>query len=164
MIKLIVLDVDGTMTNGQIMFDQNGNEFKSFCVKDGLAIASWNKYFNLKSAIITGRQSLIVEKRAKELQITYLYQKEENKLNRLKQICNIENISLNEVGAIGDDLNDLAMLKAVGISFAPNNAVDLIKQNVNIVCKNNGGNGAIREMIEYILQYNNMDGLESRWV
>jgi len=164
MIKLIVLDVDGTLTDGKIYYNDSGEEFKSFCVKDGLALATWNKYFKLKSAIITGRESIIVQKRAKELGITYLYQKVKNKLDKIKEICKIENINLNEIAAIGDDLNDLGMLKSVGLSFAPNNAVKTIKQTVNIVCKNSGGDGAVREMIEYILEYNNMDGLEKRWV
>ena len=163
MIKLIVLDVDGTLTDGKIYYNDSGEEFKSFCVKDGLALATWNKYFKQKSAIITGRESKIVQKRAKELGVTYLFQKVENKLDKLKEICSIENLKLSEVAAIGDDLNDLAMLKNVGLSFAPNDAVKQIKQIVNVVCKNSGGDGAVREMIEYILDYNNMDGLDKRW-
>ena len=164
MIKLIVLDVDGTMTDGKIIYDENGNELKSFCVKDGLAIATWNKYFKQKSVIITGRESKIVTKRAKELKITYLFQKVEKKIDKLIEICKKENITLNEVAAIGDDLNDLDLLRSVGLSFAPNNAVYEIKKIVNVVCKNNGGNGAVREMIEYILDYNEMDNLKKRWV
>jgi len=158
MIKLIVLDVDGTMTNGNITYDAQGNELKTFNVKDGLAIASWTKKLNLKVAIITGRKSSIVEKRAKELNIQYLYQNVHNKDEVLNDILIQENLTLKNVSAIGDDLNDYKMLKKVGLSFAPADAVDEIKNIVNIVCEQKGGEGAVRYMIEYILKYNNQDG------
>ena len=79
MIKLIVLDVDGTMTNGDLIYDNNGNESKKFNVKDGMGIATWTKKLNFDAAIITGRTSKIVENRAKELQINHLYQGVHNK-------------------------------------------------------------------------------------
>lgn len=86
MIELIVLDVDGTLTDGKITYLNNGEETKSFDVRDGLAIAVWTKSFVKKAAIITGRNSSIVEKRAKELNITYLYQGIKNKQEILEEI------------------------------------------------------------------------------
>ena len=164
MIKLLVLDVDGTLTNGQLTFDSNGVELKSFDVKDGLAIASWTKKLGLKVAIITGRTSPIVENRAKELGIQYLFQGIHNKDEVLENILKQENITFKNVASIGDDLNDYKMLKKSYISFCPADAVKEIKDIVNIVCSKNGGCGAVREMIEYILEYENKkDELLNIW-
>ena len=121
MIELIVLDVDGTLTDGKITYLNNGEETKSFDVRDGLAIAVWTKSFGKKAAIITGRNSSIVEKRAKELNITYLYQGIKNKQEILEEILKKEGLSWSQVAAIGDDLNDYNMLKKVGLSFTPRN-------------------------------------------
>jgi 3-deoxy-D-manno-octulosonate 8-phosphate phosphatase (KDO 8-P phosphatase) len=152
MIKLIVLDVDGTLTDGKITYDSNGVESKSFDVKDGLAIAAWTKQFGLKAAIITGRESTIVEKRANELGITHLYQKCHNKDEVLENILKEENLTWKNVAAIGDDINDLKMLEKAHLSFCPSDAVTLIRNSVKIVCEKSGGNGAVREMVEYILK------------
>jgi len=164
MIELIVLDVDGTLTNGQISYTASGDEIKSFCVKDGMAIASWTKKFNKKAAIITGRKSTIVEKRAKELGITHLYQGVDNKDEILENILQKENLTWENIASIGDDLNDYKMLKKSKLSFSPANGVDEIKQIVDITTLQNGGNGAVRFMIEYILEFNKMDSLETLWV
>ena len=161
MIKLIVLDVDGTLTDGKIIYDENGNELKNFNVKDGLAIATWTKKLNKKVAIITGRKSILVEKRAKELGIQYLYQGVHEKLQVLKDICKKEDILLSEVAAIGDDLNDIKMLNGVGISFAPKDAVEYIENIVNINCTKNGGDGAVREMIEKLIE---LEGLREKYL
>lgn len=153
MIKLIVLDVDGTLTNGQLSFNSNGIETKSFNVKDGLAIASWTKKLGLKAAIITGRNSPIVQKRAEELGIQHIYQGVHNKDEILANILEEENISFKNVASIGDDLNDYKMLKKSSLSFCPADAVQEIQDIVNIVCSKDGGCGAVRQMIEYILKY-----------
>jgi 3-deoxy-D-manno-octulosonate 8-phosphate phosphatase (KDO 8-P phosphatase) len=165
MIKLLVLDVDGTLTSGDLTFDSNGIESKTFNVKDGLAIASWTKKLNLKVAIITGRNSSIVEKRAKELGVQYIYQGIHNKDEILAQILQEENITFANVASIGDDLNDYKMLKKSKLSFCPADAVSEIKALVNVVCTKNGGAGAVREMIEYILKYENKeDAILNLWL
>jgi 3-deoxy-D-manno-octulosonate 8-phosphate phosphatase (KDO 8-P phosphatase) len=165
MIKLIVLDVDGTLTNGQIIYDSNGVESKAFDVKDGMAVASWTKKLDLNAAIITGRNSTIVEKRAKELGIQYLYQGIHNKKEKIEDIMKELNITWSNIACIGDDLNDYNMLQKAKLSFCPNDAVQDIQHIVNIVCKKNGGQGAVREMIEYILEYNNnKDAIKHLWV
>ena len=150
-----MLDVDGTMTDGQIIYDQTGNEMKSFNVKDGMAIAIWTKILHKKCAIITGRTSTIVDNRAKELNITYVYQGIKDKLKTVKEICKKENIALDEVAAMGDDLNDITMLKAVGVSYAPKDAAKYIRQIVDNTTKKKGGRGAVRDMIEHILNLEN---------
>ncbi|NPA82719.1 MAG: HAD hydrolase family protein [Epsilonproteobacteria bacterium] len=156
MIKLIVLDVDGCMTNGAISYLSNGDEMKSFNVKDGLAIASWIR-MGRKAAIITGRVSSIVTRRAKELGICHLYQNVKDKKAKLDEIVKKENISLEEVAVIGDDLNDYKMLKEAGLSFAPADASFYIKNIVNVVLNKKGGEGAVREMIEYIIKKENLE-------
>lgn len=157
MIELLVFDVDGTLTNGDITYTSSFEELKTFNVNDGFAIVFWTKYLGKKAAIITGRESKIVEHRAKELKIEYLYQNAKDKLLVLDEILKKENLNYNQVAAIGDDLNDLKMLKKVGLSFAPQSAVDLVKNSVNIVCQKSGGKGAVREMIEYVLKEENLE-------
>jgi 3-deoxy-D-manno-octulosonate 8-phosphate phosphatase (KDO 8-P phosphatase) len=164
MIELIVLDVDGTLTEGKIVYTSNGDELKNFDVKDGLAIASWTKKLHKKVAIITGRKSSLVEKRAKELGVTYLFQGVDNKDEILQNILNEENLTWEETAGIGDDLNDFKMLKKVGISFAVADAVDDIKILCDVVCLKDGGNGAVREMIEYLLKHDEQKELKDLWV
>ena len=170
MIELIVLDVDGTLTNGKIIYSSskdNPNEIfesKSFDVKDGMAIASWTKKYNKKVAIITGRTSKIVEIRAKELGITHLHQGVDNKDEIIENILKSENLSWDNVAAIGDDLNDYKMLKKVGLSFTLSDAVDDIKSIADVVCTKKGGDGAVREMIEYILDKYYNKKLRDLWV
>jgi len=117
MIELLVLDVDGTLTDGKIIYTSNGDELKNFDVKDGLAIASWTKKLHKKVAIITGRKSKLVEHRAKELGITHLYQGVDNKDEILANILKEENLSWEQTAGIGDDLNDMKMLQKVGLSI-----------------------------------------------
>lgn len=161
MIELIVLDVDGTLTDGKITYTNNGDEIKSFDVADGLAIAVWTKKFGKKAAIITGRKSALVERRAKELGISHLYQGIHNKDEVLENILKEEGLEWNQVAAIGDDLNDYKMLKKAGLSFTPANGTSYLKEFVNVVCENKGGEGAVREMMEYIFKE---DGLEEDFV
>ena len=161
MIKLIVLDVDGTLTDGGITYTNSGDELKTFDVSDGLAIATWTKKLGRKAAIITGRNSLIVERRAKDLNIEHLYQGVDNKDEVLESILKKEDISWNEVAVIGDDLNDFRMLKKAAISFTPQNGSKYIKKIVNVQCQAKGGHGAVREMIEYIIKE---DGIEEDFI
>ena len=161
MIELIVLDVDGTLTDGKITYTSNGDELKSFDVADGLAIAVWTKKFAKKAAIITGRKSALVERRAKELGISHLHQGIHNKDEVLENILKEEGLEWNQVAAIGDDLNDYKMLKKAGLSFTPANGTSYLKDFVNVVCENKGGEGAVREMMEYIFKE---DGLEEDFV
>ena len=151
MIKLIVLDVDGTLSDGNIIYSDNGTEIKAFNVKDGLEIAAWIK-LGREVAIITGRESKLVENRAKELKITYVKQGIKDKAQALKEILAEANISLDEVAVIGDDLNDLSMLRLVRHSYAPKDAAKIVKQNVRKVLKQKGGRGAVRAMIDKLIK------------
>ncbi|MEO1928172.1 MAG: HAD-IIIA family hydrolase [Nautiliaceae bacterium] len=155
MIELIVIDVDGTLTDGKIYYGNNGEEFKAFNIKDGLMIKSWNA-LGKKSAIITGRTSKIVERRAKELDVTFVKQGVKNKEEVLKDIISSLGIRLNQVAVIGDDMNDLSMLKLVKKSFAPYDSNSYIYDFVNYPLKKKGGEGAVAEMIEMILKEENL--------
>ena len=156
MIRLIVLDVDGCLTNGQIVYGESGEEIKAFNVKDGLAIKSWMRLGN-EVAIITGRRSGIVKRRAEELGILHLYQGVQDKEKRLSMLCSDLNIGMDEVAAIGDDLNDLRMLRRAGLSFAPADASAYITAVVDRVLTRKGGNAAVREMIEELLRDNGQE-------
>ncbi len=164
MIKLIVLDVDGCLTNGNIIYSNDLQESKSFNVKDGLGISSWIKLGG-KVAIITGRHSKIVEYRAQELGITYLYQGINNKYITLKKILQLSNLSFNKVAAIGDDLNDYKMLSSVKMSFTPRDGGQEIKEMVDHVLTCKGGEGAVREMINILLEQNNqIEDFRNLWI
>ncbi len=159
-IELIVLDVDGTMTDSHITYSENGDEIKAFNVKDGLAIVSWMK-LGKKVAIITGRSSKIVERRARELHIEYYYQGCNDKLTRLKSLIEKLDISMENVAAIGDDLNDYRMLEAVQISFVPRDSSEYVDRIASVILTQNGGDGAVREMIEYLIR---KEGLEEKFL
>ena len=155
MIELIVLDVDGTLTDGKIFYTDKGEEIKAFNIKDGLMVASWNR-LGKKSAIITGRNSKIVERRAKELGITYVIQGERNKSKALKEILQKENLTFSQIAIIGDDLNDLSMMKLVNKTFAPVDANPYIYDYVSNPLTKKGGDGAVAEMVEIILKEENL--------
>ncbi len=160
MIELLVLDVDGCLTDGSISYTSQGSEIKTFNVKDGLAIASWVK-MGKKVAIITGRESAVVERRAKELGITHLHQGIKDKKSLLSQILEQENLTFENVAAIGDDLNDYHMLQAAKLSFTPRDGVKEIQEIVTTVLFKNGGDGAVREMIDLLVE---KEGLTQRFL
>lgn len=147
---MLVLDVDGCLTNGAITYTESGDEIKSFSVKDGLAIATWIR-MGKKVSIITGRKSDIVRRRMSELKVTHIYQGIRHKKEKLDEILALEGLDYTQVAAIGDDLNDYHMLQSAGRSFTPQNGVAYIKGNVDVVLDACGGDGAVREMIEQII-------------
>ena len=152
MIKLIILDVDGTLTKGDIIIGSNGEEFKQFNVKDGYMIVNSQKKCNKIFSIITGRKSNIMEIRAKELGIEHLYQGIQDKVEVYEKLKLELNVSDDETAYMGDDLNDLAVLQVVGLAAAPANAVVEVKERVQYICHHAGGQGAVRELLEYILK------------
>ncbi len=154
MIKLIVLDVDGCLSDGKLSYSADAVESKNFNVKDGLGITTWIKLGN-RVAIITGRKSSIVKKRSDELGIQHLFQGIKDKDRVLKELIDSLDLKYYEVAAIGDDLNDYNMLNLVGRSFTPKDGVSEIKTTVNKVLDHNGGNGAVREMIDILVDENN---------
>ena len=150
--KLLVMDVDGTLTDGKIYIGSKGEEFKSFNVKDGYAINEMLHKNGIKTAIITGRESEIVNIRARELSIDCVYQNVSDKVETLKQIVELYGISIEEVAYIGDDLNYFEAMKKCGITGCPADAVDEIKNISDYTSKFNGGDGAIRDFVDWILK------------
>ena len=150
-IKMLLMDVDGVMTDGRFFYLDNDTEAKAFDVKDGFALRLAAKT-GLKTGIITGKMSPIVERRAKELDINEFHQGFFNKVEVYNQIKKRQGLFDAEIAYIGDDLFDLGVLNLVGFSACPANAVPEVKQVVDYVCERDGGRGAVREIIEMILK------------
>lgn len=157
MIELLVIDIDGTMTDGKIIYSNSGEELKNFHVRDGFGIVYWTKKLKKNVAIITGRSSRIVENRAKELGVTYYRQGVHNKLEALDEILEELGLAYANVAVIGDDINDISMMKKAKLSFCPNDASHYVKDVAKVISKYDGGNGAVREMIEYVLRLDNLE-------
>jgi len=153
MIKLLVLDVDGCLSDGGIVYSSDIKESKKFNVKDGLGISTWIKMGN-EVAIITGRESQIVKYRASELGIKHLYQGVHDKKRALEELILSLGLRFDEVAAIGDDLNDYHMLSKVGRSFTPKDGVKEIRNLVQTTLSHRGGEGAVREMIDIVVDEN----------
>lgn len=151
-IKLLVMDVDGTLTDGKIYMGSTGEVMKAFDVRDGYAIANILPALGITPVIITGRSSQIVAQRAKELRITELYQGVSDKLAQLKNVAEKYNVASEEIAYIGDDLNDFSCIEYCGVTACPQDAVDELKQKIRYICKHDGGYGAVREFIEYLKQ------------
>ena len=150
-IQWIVLDVDGVLSDGSLVYTSTGEELKSFSVKDGLGLTAARKS-GIKLAIITARVSPMVERRAKELHFDALLMGHANKTEALRALCVEYQIDLKTIAYMGDDLNDLGALQLVGLPMAPNNAVPEVKQLAKFISTVNGGQGAVREAVEYILK------------
>lgn len=149
-IKMLILDVDGTLTDGKIYIGSQGELMKAFNVKDGLGIVKLQTY-DIVPVIITGRVSGIVEQRAKELGITEIHQGIKDKVEILRQIAERYHYDWKELAYIGDDENDIEAMKLCGLTGCPADAADAVIAMVDYVCKRNGGEGAVREFIDYLL-------------
>ncbi len=149
-IKCLLLDVDGVMTNGMLYFDENGKEIKGFSIYDGLGISQCRRA-SIRVAIISGRNSAVVAWRAKELQIKDVYLGIHDKVNAYKEIANKYHLEKKSVAFIGDDIIDLPLLRQVGFSISVANAVDVVKKEVDWVTQRRGGEGAVREVVDFIL-------------
>lgn len=150
-IKLLILDVDGVMTDGRIIYDNFGDEFKLFDVHDGLA-TSLLKWAGIKLAIVTAKKSKLVKRRARECRAAALYQKAWDKRKAYDEILRKFKLKDKEVCAMGDDLLDAPVFRKAGLAVAVPNAVDELKAIAHYVTKNSGGRGAVRETVELILK------------
>ncbi|KQM10574.1 hypothetical protein AOA81_01420 [Methanomassiliicoccales archaeon RumEn M2] len=154
MIKMLVMDVDGTLTDGKIYMTSNGEECKAFDIKDGYGIRNILPNMGVIPVIITGRSSSIVKKRAEELNIKEVHQGIDDKLILLNEICTKHSISIKDVAYIGDDCNDIPSMRTVGLSFAPSDCSPEVRGIASYVMSSAGGRGAVRECIEYIKKIN----------
>ena len=150
-IRLIVTDVDGVLTNGQIIYNERGEESKVFNVKDGLGIRLVMK-FGFQVAVITGRKSEIVSRRCEELGIQMVYQGIKDKAMVLREILSISGHRLDETAYIGDDLNDLNALLGVGFKCCPEDAHQEIRLISDYITAAKGGEGCFRELADLLLE------------
>jgi 3-deoxy-D-manno-octulosonate 8-phosphate phosphatase (KDO 8-P phosphatase) len=152
-IKLLILDVDGVLTNGGLPYEADGNEIKVFHVQDGSAIKRWRAAGGLV-AIISGRQSPAIISRAKDLGIAHVEQGVADKLPVFEEICAMTGVDAENAAVIGDDLLDLAPMGRCGYSIAVANAVAEVKRAASYVTRRRGGEGAVAEAIERLLRRN----------
>lgn len=150
-IKMLALDVDGVMTDGIIYYSPSGDAMKGFSARDGMGI-SLIRAAGLKTALVTGRRSPMVEQRAKDLHIDYVLQDCSCKLLAMQQLCSEIGLSLDEVAYMGDDLNDVELIANAGFGAAPLDACEEARRSAAFVSAYPGGHGALREFAEYILK------------
>lgn len=148
-IKLFAMDVDGVLTDGGMFYSEAGEVLKKFNTRDGMGIELLRKK-GIIPAIITKEKSEIVLKRAEKLKVEEVYIGVEDKLEVVKRLIKKYNLSFELVAYIGDDINDIPLLKKVGLSCCPFDAVDEVKKIANYVCKTKGGEGAVREVVDII--------------
>lgn len=158
-IKFLFLDVDGTLTDGKIYMSDSGELFKAFDVKDGCGIKDILPKLDIKPVIITARSSKILPNRCKELSIDMVFQNTRDKVSKIKEIMNEYGYSLNSEGVyeeaayMGDDILDIPPMMLCKVRACPANAVNKVKECCNFISTKNGGDGAVRELIEDMLGY-----------
>ncbi len=150
-IKILILDVDGVLTDGRIIMDDSGREIKNFDVRDGHGIKLIQRY-GIEVALLTGRKSEVVKHRAHDLGINEVYQKVFNKKEVFAEILDKHKLDFSEAAFIGDDIIDIPVLRTAGVSVAVADALDIVKKTVDYVTKNRGGRGAVREFCDMLLQ------------
>lgn len=154
MVRMVVIDVDGTLTDGTVYIGNEGELCKGFYVRDGIGIINIIKA-GIVPVILTSRESRIVNERCKELGITEIYQGVEDKREKMLEIMKKNSISKEEIAYIADDVNDLESIALASLRGCPNDAVFEIKNICNFISRYDGGRGAVREFCEYILNKNN---------
>lgn len=150
-VKLLLLDVDGVLTDGRIVIDNNGVESKAFDVRDGHGLKMLQRA-GVRIGIITGRSSRVVERRAAELGIEILHQGAKDKLEPYRRVLAELELADNEVAYVGDDVVDLPILRRVGFAATVADACEHVKPFVHYVCQKAGGRGAVREICELLLK------------
>ena len=153
-IKMVLLDVDGVLTDGRLYYGNSGEELKAFNIQDGLGIKLLQKG-GIDVGIITGRTSELLKRRTDELNIQLLVQGREDKLTALNEILVDSTINLEEIAFVGDDLPDLAVIRRVGLGITPANGNHIVASQALWQTQKGGGNGAVREVAELILSAQN---------
>lgn len=148
-IRLVLTDVDGVLTDGGMIYGENGDELKRFNTRDGMGFEIVRN-LGLKTGIVTSEDTGIVARRAAKLRVDYLHQGVRQKDASLRTICDELGIAPSAVAYIGDDLNDLPILAKIGFAACPADAVDAVKGTVHYVCRAKGGGGAVRELCDLI--------------
>lgn len=149
--KLIIIDVDGTMTDGGVYYDEHGNELKKFCTKDAAGFFA-AKQCGIKTMVLTGRECEATSRRMKEIHVDYLYQNVKDKVAFLSDFMSCNGIVKEQVIYIGDDLNDFSAMKLAGFIGCPRDSCKEIIEIASYVSSKKGGEGAVRDVIEHILR------------
>jgi len=155
-IKAIAMDVDGVLTDGTFYWNDNGQEWKRFSFYDVMGI-SLGKKAGLIFALISGEDNVLIDRFAEKMGITDVYKGCKDKAGALRSFAEKNGFQLSEVCFMGDDINDLPALEIAGFSAAPANALDSVKKLVTMITKRNGGQGAARELVDYLLTINHRD-------
>jgi YrbI family 3-deoxy-D-manno-octulosonate 8-phosphate phosphatase len=150
-IRIFVMDCDGVLTDGCTYYSAKGEEMKKFNMKDGQGIALLVQN-NIIPAIVTQENSDIVLARAKKLKLQEAHLNVKNKMAKVVELASTRNVSLKNIAYIGDDVNDIAIMKIVGLSFAPADAEEEVKEVAKVVLRRKGGRGAVREAINHVLK------------
>ena len=162
-VKLLMLDVDGVLTDGKIIYNDRGEEIKAFNVRDGHGLKLLMRA-GIEIALITGRKSKVVLHRARDLGIKKVYQRGTNKIDIYEKILKGKKLKDIHVGFVGDDLVDIPVLKRVGFSAAVGDAIPEVKKVVDYVASKRGGEGAVREICELLLKVQNKwEGITERY-
>jgi len=149
-IKVLIMDVDGTLTDGAMYYNENGEELKRFSTRDGMGITLLNNA-GIQTGVITSEYSEIAYRRAEKLKINHIIIGSHDKKSEILNLSEKLNLSLDDVAYIGDDVNDIQAMQVVGVSACPNDAVHNVIEIADYTCSHNGGNGAVREFAEQIL-------------
>jgi 3-deoxy-D-manno-octulosonate 8-phosphate phosphatase (KDO 8-P phosphatase) len=155
-IRMLVLDVDGVLTDGRLYFDQHGNEMKAFCTRDGLGMRALQSQGTIL-AFITGRQSEIVARRAAQLGVDHVYQGRNDKLNAFQELLSETGMDERKTCYAGDDWIDIPVLDRVGLAVTVDDADPVVKNRVHWVTTRCGGHGAVREICDLILAARGLD-------
>jgi 3-deoxy-D-manno-octulosonate 8-phosphate phosphatase (KDO 8-P phosphatase) len=153
-IKAVALDVDGVLTDGTFIWGQNGEEFKQFSFYDVMGISLASKA-GLIFVLISGENNNLIDRFAEKMKIVDISKGCKDKVSALISFSKKNNLDLKQICFMGDDINDIAAMELVGLSAAPANAHDSVKEKVDIITKNSGGNGAVRELLDLILAKKN---------
>ncbi|MEO1053511.1 MAG: HAD-IIIA family hydrolase [Bacteroidota bacterium] len=149
-IKMIICDVDGVLTSGEIIYDNHQNEFKKFNVKDGLIVKHLRKN-NIIIGVITGRESEVVKRRCEELKLDFHFHGIKDKRQKYQHVLTRFNVSDSEVCYIGDDLNDLPLIKSCSLGVCPADAPHYVSEHAQLISRKKGGEGVLREAGDLIL-------------
>ncbi len=152
-ITLLVLDVDGVLTDGKVYYGNYGDELQAFSLQDGMGMVLWHQA-GLQSVIVSGRRSGMVKRRAKEMRVAKVFQSAGDKEKIYLEILQNMGKSDEEVCFVGDDLVDVPLLRRAGLAVAVGNAVAEVKESAHYVTEHAGGNGAVREVIDLLLKAN----------
>ena len=153
-IKLLILDVDGVLTDGKLYYSAEGESLKAFHVHDGAGIKRLLAH-GINVAIITARHSAAVTHRMKELGVKHVYQAQSDKTLAFSELCEILQLSSSAIAYMGDDLADLPVMRQVGLSIAVANAINSVKEQAEYLTEARGGEGAVREVCELIIAHQN---------